>query len=121
VVWKVQGVCIQRAYEEKVLSLRRWGGTAGVDVSNRERKVEWNKTEWNGTGWNGSKEKESEPPQVEDEEYLCEHECACTRALSRESSVGVREAETESSGYRYESTSLNVGRGQMAACTQTEG
>jgi hypothetical protein len=98
VVWKVQGVGIQRAYVEKVLSLRRWGGTAGVDVSDSEKKMKWNRTEWNGTGWNESKEKESEPSQVEDEEYMHDHECVCTRALSRKSRVGIREADIESSG-----------------------
>jgi hypothetical protein len=43
---KVQGGGIQRAYMEKVLSLRRWVGNAGVDISDRERRVQWD-----GMGW----------------------------------------------------------------------
>jgi hypothetical protein len=58
--------------------------------------------EWDGMGW--IQRRESEPLQVEDEEYLCEHECVCTRALSSKSCVGVREANIESSGYQYENS-----------------
>jgi hypothetical protein len=37
---------------------------------------------------------------------MCEHECVCTRALSRKPCVGVREADIESSGYQYENSLL---------------